>query len=59
MMDLNQTPQPTERVEIGKRISEVWNSGKRITRLVVLVTGGLVLQCCCIIVPLWDSTRVP
>jgi hypothetical protein len=59
MVNVDQTPQPTERVGIGKRISEVWNSRKRITRLVVLGTSGLVLQCCCIIIPLWDSSRVP
>src|SRR5215216_8071053 len=51
-MNLNQTPQPTERVGIKERISKGWNSRNRIVRLTTLVTLGLVLNCCCVIIPL-------
>ena len=51
-MNSNQTPMPTERVGIGKRISNAWNSPNRIVRLITLVTLGLVLNCCCVIIPL-------
>ncbi len=51
-MNLEQTPQPTERVGLGKRISDLWNSRNRIARLTILVTSGLILNCCCIIIPL-------
>ena len=58
-MSLNQSPQPTERVGIRKRISDVWNSRNRIVALLFLVTTGLVLNCCCVIIPLWDSSGGP
>lgn len=51
-MNLNQAPQPTERVGIGKRISDLWNSRNRIAKLIILATTGLVLNCCCVIIPL-------
>ena len=51
-MNLQQTSRPTERVGLGKRISDLWNSRNRIARLTILVTSGLVLNCCCIIIPL-------
>src|SRR4051812_2398400 len=51
-MNLNQTTQPTERVGIKERISKGWNSRNRIVRLITLVTLGLVLNCCCVIIPL-------
>jgi hypothetical protein len=51
-MNLDQTTQPKERVGIKKRISNVWNSRNRMVRLIMLVTTGLVLNCCCVIIPL-------
>ena len=51
-MNLKQAPQPTERVGIGKRISDLWNSRNRIAKLLILATTGLVLNCCCVIIPL-------
>ena len=54
MTNLNQAPQPSEPADIGKRISELWNSKNRIARLAVLATSGLVLNCCCVIIPLWQ-----
>jgi hypothetical protein len=53
-MNLNQDPQPTERVGIGKRISELWSARNRITAFIILAATGLVLNCCCLIIPLWD-----
>ena len=58
-MNLDQTPQPTERVNIGKRISDLWNSRNRMAMLVVAVTSSLVLNCCCLIIPLWDFSGGP
>lgn len=57
-MNLNQPPQPTERVNLGKRISDLWNSRNRIAKLMIVLSSGLVLNCCCIIIPLWDSSGV-
>lgn len=57
-MNLNQPPQPTERVNLGNRISDLWNSRNRIAKLIVVLSSGLVLNCCCIIIPLWDSSGV-
>ena len=51
-MDLNQVSQPTERAGISKRISDLWNSRNRIARLVIFAAAGLVLNCCCVIIPL-------
>jgi len=51
-MNLNQVPQPTERVGIRKRIFDLWNSRNRIAKLIILATTGLVLNCCCVIIPL-------
>ena len=51
-MDLNQALQPTEWVDIRKRISNLWNSRNRITKLIIWATAGLVLNCCCVIIPL-------
>ena len=52
-MNLNQAPKPTERVGIGKRISNLWNPRNRITKLIILATSGLILNwCCCIVIPL-------
>ena len=56
-MNLNQAPQPTERAGIGKRISDLWNSRNRIARLIILATTGLVLNCCCVIIPLWSKAN--
>ena len=51
---------PTERVGIGERISKIWNSRNRIVRLTTLVTLGLVLNCCCVIIPLsTKATSLP
>lgn len=51
---------PTERVGIGKRISNAWNSRNRIVRVTTLVTLGLVLNCCCVIIPLsTKATSLP
>ena len=44
---------------MGKRISDLWNSRKRIVTLVIFVTSGLVLNCCCVIIPLLDSAGNP
>jgi hypothetical protein len=51
-MNLKQATQRTERVGIGKRISDLWNSKNRIVRLTILAATGLVLNCCCVIIPL-------
>src|SRR5688572_29554500 len=51
-MSLNQAPQPTGRVGIGKRISDLWNSRNRRAMLLILATTGLVLNCCCVVIPL-------
>jgi len=51
-MSLNQAPQPTERVGIGKRISDLWNSRNKRAMLFILATTGLVLNCCCVVIPL-------
>jgi hypothetical protein len=56
---LNQAPQPAKRVGIGKRISDVWNSRNRLARLLILVTTGLVLNCCCVIIPLSGQANSP
>jgi hypothetical protein len=53
MMDSNQTPQPTERVGIAERLSNVWNSRSRIARIILLTASGLAIQGCCIVIPLW------
>jgi len=58
-MNLNQTPQPTNRLGIGRRISNVWNSRNRLARLLILVTTGLVLNCCCVIIPLSSPANSP
>ena len=58
-MNLNQTPQPTNRLGIGRRISNVWNSRNRLARLLILVTTGLVLNCCCVIIPLSSQANSP
>ena len=50
-MNLNQTPLSTERIGIGKRISDLWNSGNRRAKLIILATG-LILNCCCVVIPL-------
>ena len=59
MMNSNQFPQPPERVDIRKRISVLWNSRNRIARLTILATAGLVLQCCCLIIPIGNSLAEP
>jgi len=56
MMNLKQVPQPMERLGIGKRISHLWNSRNRVARLIMLATLGLVLNCCCIIIPIPHSS---
>ena len=48
-------PRPTERVGIGKRITDLWNSRNRIARLIIWGTTGLVISGCCIIIPLWSN----
>jgi hypothetical protein len=53
-MNLNQDTQPTEQIGIGKRISELWSSRSRVTAFFILAATGLVLNCCCLIIPLWD-----
>ena len=53
-MNLNQDPQPMEQIGIGKRISELWSSRNRITAFIILAATELVLNCCCLIIPLWD-----
>ena len=59
-MNLNQNPLPTEQVGIGKRISHFWNFRNRRAKLIILSTG-LVLNCCCVIIPLssklWNATK--
>ena len=52
MRNLNQALQPISRVGIGKRISDLWNSGNRRALLLTLATTGLVLNCCCVVIPL-------
>ena len=59
MLNLDQTSQPAERTGFGKRISDLWNSGNRRARLLFWAASGLVLNCCCIIIPLWDSSGGP
>lgn len=56
-MNLNQAPQPMHRAGIGKRISGLWNSRNRITRLMILAMTGLVLNCCCVIIPLSTQAK--
>ena len=56
-MNSNPDPQPTEPVGIGKRLADVWNSRSRIASLVILLTSGLVLNCCCVIIPLASKTN--
>lgn len=56
MMNLKQVPQPTERLGIGKRIFNLWHSRNRVARLIMLATIGLVLNCCCIIIPIPHSS---
>jgi len=51
-MNLHQAPQHTERVNIGKRIADLWNSRNRRTRLIIWATTGMVLNCCRVIIPL-------
>ena len=52
MINLKQAPQPGEGSNWGKQISNLWSSKNRITRLIILATTGLVLNCCCVIIPL-------
>ena len=56
MMNSNNVPQPTERVGMKERLSALWNSRSRITTIFFLVTTGLVLNCCCLIIPLGSYT---
>src|SRR5688572_2525578 len=56
-MSLNQAPQPTERVGIGKRISDLWNSRNKRAMLFILATTGLVLNCCCVVIPLTSKAN--
>ena len=58
-MNSNHVPQPAERVGLEKRISALWSSRKRIATFFILVTTGVVLNCCCLIIPLWDYTGGP
>ena len=58
-MNLNQASQPTERIGIRKRIADLCNSRNRIARLTILVTTGLVLNCCCVIIPLSGKAHNP
>ena len=58
-MNSDQTPQPTKGAGIRKRISNLWDSRNRIVTLIFLATTGLVLNCCCVIIPLWDSSGGP
>src|SRR5215212_10387089 len=51
-MNLNHALQVTKPDNIGKRISDLWNSRNRIVRLTILAATGLVLNCCCVIIPL-------
>jgi hypothetical protein len=53
-MNSNHTPPPTEQAGIGQRISAFWSSRNRITAFIILAATGLVLNCCCLIIPLWD-----
>lgn len=56
MMNPNQVLRSTERIGIGKGISDLWNSRNRVVRLIMLGTLGLVLNCCCIIIPIPHSS---
>ena len=51
-MNLDQTPQSTERIGLGKRISDFWSSRNRTAKIIMLSTTGFVLNCCCLIIPL-------
>ena len=51
-MNLNQAPQPHERVGMGNHISDLWNSRNRLSKILILATTGLILNCCCVIIPL-------
>ncbi len=53
-MNSKNTTQPMGRLGIGKRISELWSARNRITAFIILAATGLVLNCCCLIIPLWD-----
>src|SRR5690349_21025009 len=55
----NQAPQSSEQVELRKRISEIWNSRSRIAGVMILVTSGVVLHSCCVIVPPVHSSGTP
>jgi hypothetical protein len=59
IMNFNQAPQPAERFGIGKRISDLWNSGNKRVNLIILATTGLVLNCCCVIIPLSSKGNSP
>ncbi len=54
MMNSNNVPQPTEQAGMKERISALWSSRNRITTFFILTATGLVLNCCCLIIPLWD-----
>ena len=58
-MNVDQTPKPTERTGIRERIADAWNSRNRVVTIVVWLSAGLVLNCCCIVIPLWDSSGGP
>ena len=53
-MNSNHTPPSTQWAGIGQRISTLWSSRNRITAFIILTATGLVLNCCCLIIPLWD-----
>jgi hypothetical protein len=55
-MNVDPTPQTTQPGNIGKRISDLWNSRNRIAMLFVVLSSGLVLNCCCLIIPLWGTS---
>jgi len=58
MMNSNQSPQPPQKVGIGKRISNFWNSGNR-GKLTILGVTGLIFFCCCIGAPLANRGNTP
>ncbi len=54
-MNSNHVAPPAERAGIGQRISSaLWSSRNRIAAFIILAATGLVLNCCCLIIPLWD-----
>ena len=42
-MNLDQAPQPVEKIGIGKHLSDLWNSGNRRAKLIILAATGLVV----------------